>query len=186
MGACHVPARNGPMATAGRLLLPPTPPKAPQVPHGVPGTHTHRTGALSRPKRGGMAKKRLKMAQFPHIQHARRRDLGRRTQMHLTRKVLGVRSCPSNPTEPALWPSSRAQKQRNPAGWILSWLGLNNTPFCGFSCSSCARRRQLKKTWIRQIPKPHVSPWMYMDTPHAQVGMPSKLHGDWPCGSRST
>ena len=46
VGACHLPARNGPMATAGRLLLLPTPPKASQVPHDVPGTHTHRTGAL--------------------------------------------------------------------------------------------------------------------------------------------
>ena len=82
-------------------------------------THTPHWGFIKAKKRGN-GKKRLKMAQFPHIQHARRRTLGRRTQMHLTRKVLGVRSCPSKPTEPPLWPSSRAQKQRNPAGWILS------------------------------------------------------------------
>ena len=83
--------------------------------------HTHLAlGLYKGQKEGEMAKKRLKMAQFPHIQHARRRALGRQTQMHLTRKVLGVRSCPSNPTEPPLWPSNRAQKQRNPRGRILS------------------------------------------------------------------
>ena len=47
-----MPARNGPMATAGRLLLPPTPPKAPQVPHGVPGTHTPHWGFIKAKKRG--------------------------------------------------------------------------------------------------------------------------------------
>ena len=88
--------------------------------HMVRQGHTHTALGLDKGQRGGNGKKRLKMAQFPHIQHARRRALGRQTQMHLTRKVLGVRSCPSNPTEPPLWPSNRAQKQRNPRRRILS------------------------------------------------------------------
>ena len=63
------------MATAGRLLLLPTPPKASQVPHDVPGTHTHRTGALQRPKEGGMAKKTAENGQispYPACAQARR------------------------------------------------------------------------------------------------------------------
>ena len=66
------------------------------------------------------------MTKFAHtrIRHARRRAVGRWTQMHLTRKVLGVRSRHSNPTEPPLWPSSRAQKKAksNTASFELEGL----------------------------------------------------------------
>ena len=58
VGACHVPARNGPMATAGRLLLPPTPPKAPRC-HMVCQGHTHTAlGLYKGQKEGEMAKKK--------------------------------------------------------------------------------------------------------------------------------
>ena len=113
-----------PVMAQWRLLGAFCSPQHPQRPprcHMVCQGHTHTAlGLCKGQKEGEMAKKRLKMAKSAHIRHARRRAVGRWTQMHLTRKVLGVRSRHSNPIEPPLWPSSRAKKRRNRTGSVLS------------------------------------------------------------------
>ena len=96
-------------------------------------THAPHWGSVKSKKRGKW-QKRLKMTKFAHIRHARRRAVGRWTQMHLTRKALGVGSRHSNPTEPPLWPSIRAQKQRNRGGVDFELAGLEiHAIWCPFT-----------------------------------------------------